>query len=180
MTVRAPAKRKSGKRAGTGSMAAGSAALKRIAGTKRSAPSRKALPAKKTTAKKAPPARKPVPVKKPVAPKVAAVKPAPAAAKPAAAASAAAPGVAAPAEPGGVAAPRTAPSSASVEERRKAATRKFFARLRSLEAIVGADLRKRGSVVLMQAVDQWYNEAISAGATDVSITNAAKVVISQL
>jgi hypothetical protein len=120
-----------------------------------------------------------VPVKKPVAPKVAAVKPAPAAAKPAAA-SAAAPGTAAPAKPGGAAAPRTAPSSASVEERRKAATRKFFARLRSLEAIVGADLRKRGSVVLMQAVDQWYNEAISAGATDVSITNAAKVVISQL
>jgi len=66
------------------------------------------------------------------------------------------------------------------EERRKAATRKFFARLRSLEAIVGADLRKRGSLVLMQAVDQWYSEAVSATATDVSITNAAKAVIGHL
>ena len=63
---------------------------------------------------------------------------------------------------------------------RRAATRKFFARLRSLEAIIGADLRKRGSVVLMQAVDQWYSEAINANATDVSITNAAKAVIAQL
>ncbi|HEX4110935.1 MAG TPA: hypothetical protein VH020_00230 [Stellaceae bacterium] len=66
------------------------------------------------------------------------------------------------------------------EERRKAATRKFFARLRSLEAIVGADLRKRGSLVLMQAVDQWYSEAVSATATDVTITNAAKAVIGHL
>jgi hypothetical protein len=88
-----------------------------------------------------------------------------------------------------VAPPRPAPAPAartaavagqSPEERRKAATRKFFARLRSLEAIVGADLRKRGSLVLMQAVDQWYSEAISATATDVTITNAAKAVISQL
>jgi len=60
------------------------------------------------------------------------------------------------------------------------AARRFFARLRSLEAIVGADLRKRGSVVLMQAVDQWYSEAASNTATDVSITNAAKAVIAQL
>lgn len=76
---------------------------------------------------------------------------------------------------------KAAPSSPQqTEERRKAATRKFFARLRSLEAIVGADLRKRGSLVLMQAVDQWYSEAVSATATDVSITNAAKVVIGHL
>ena len=66
------------------------------------------------------------------------------------------------------------------EERRKAATRKLFARIRSLEAILGADLRKRGSLLLSQAVDQWYAEATSATATDVSITNAARAVISQL
>ena len=66
------------------------------------------------------------------------------------------------------------------EERRKAATRKLFARLRSLEAIIGADLRKRGSLLLSQAVDQWYAEAISATATDVSITNAARAVISHI
>lgn len=66
------------------------------------------------------------------------------------------------------------------EERRKAATRKLFARIRSIEAILGADLRKRGSLLLSQAVDQWYAEAISATATDVSITNAARTVISQL
>ena len=66
------------------------------------------------------------------------------------------------------------------EERRKAATRKLFARLRSLEAIVGADLRKRGSLLLSQAVDQWYAEAISATASDVTITNAARAVIQQL
>jgi len=66
------------------------------------------------------------------------------------------------------------------EERRKAATRKLFARLRSLEAIIGADLRKRGSLLLSQAVDQWYAEAISATANDVTITNAARAVISQL
>jgi hypothetical protein len=66
------------------------------------------------------------------------------------------------------------------EERRKAATRKLFARIRSLEAILGADLRKRGSLLLSQAVDQWYAEATSTTATDVSITNAARTVISQL
>jgi len=66
------------------------------------------------------------------------------------------------------------------EERRKAATRKLFARLRSLEAIIGADLRKRGSLLLSQAVDQCYAEAISATATDVSITNAARAVISHI
>jgi len=66
------------------------------------------------------------------------------------------------------------------EERRKAATRKLFARIRSLEAILGADLRKRGSLLLSQAVDQWYAEATSATATDVTITNAARAVISQL
>jgi len=66
------------------------------------------------------------------------------------------------------------------EERRKAATRKLFARIRSLEAILGADLRKRGSLLLSQAVDQWYAEATSATASDVSITNAARAVISQL
>ena len=71
-------------------------------------------------------------------------------------------------------------SAQSPDERRRLATRKFFARLRSLEAIVGADLRKRGSLVLMQAVDQWYSEAISATATDVTITNAAKAVITHL
>jgi hypothetical protein len=66
------------------------------------------------------------------------------------------------------------------EERRKAATRKLFARIRSLEAILGADLRKRGSLLLSQAVDQWYAEATSTTATDVSITNAARAVISLL
>lgn len=66
------------------------------------------------------------------------------------------------------------------EERRKAATRKLFARIRSLEAILGADLRKRGSLLLSQAVDQWYAEATSTTATDVSITNSARAVISQL
>ena len=70
-------------------------------------------------------------------------------------------------------------SAQQAEERRKAATRKLFARLRSLEAIVGADLRKRGSLLLSQAVDQWYAEAISATASDVTITNAARAVISQ-
>jgi len=71
-------------------------------------------------------------------------------------------------------------SAQQAEERRKAATRKLFARLRSLEAIVGADLRKRGSLLLSQAVDQWYAEAISATASDVTITNAARAVIAQL
>lgn len=73
-----------------------------------------------------------------------------------------------------------AATAQQAEERRKAATRKLFARIRSLEAILGADLRKRGSLLLSQAVDQWYAEATSATATDVSITNAARAVISQL
>jgi hypothetical protein len=94
------------------------------------------------------------------------------------------------APPGGNSQPRPAGSrpvspgqvatAAQAEERRKAATRKLFARIRSLEAIVGADLRKRGSLLLSQAVDQWYAEATSATASDVSITNAARAVISQL
>jgi hypothetical protein len=98
--------------------------------------------------------------------------------RPAASPMVAAPPRPAPAEPRATTASAVAPQQ--TEERRKAATRKFFARLRSLEAIVGADLRKRGSLVLMQAVDQWYSEAVSATATDVSITNAAKAVISHL
>ena len=76
--------------------------------------------------------------------------------------------------------PGQAATAQQAEERRKAATRKLFARIRSLEAIVGADLRKRGSLLLSQAVDQWYAEATSATASDVSITNAARAVISQL
>lgn len=76
--------------------------------------------------------------------------------------------------------PSALATAQQVEERRKAATRKLFARIRSLEAIVGADLRKRGSLLLSQAVDQWYAEATSATASDVSITNAARAVISQL
>src|SRR5262249_7373578 len=76
--------------------------------------------------------------------------------------------------------PNSAASAQQADERRKAATRKLFARIRSLEAIVGADLRKRGSLLLSQAVDQWYSEATSGTASDVSITNAARNVISQL
>lgn len=76
--------------------------------------------------------------------------------------------------------PGQAATAQQAEERRKAATRKLFARIRSLEAIVGADLRKRGSLLLSQAVDQWYAEATSATASDISITNAARAVISQL
>ncbi len=76
--------------------------------------------------------------------------------------------------------PGQAATAQQAEERRKAATRKLFARIRSLEAIVGADLRKRGSLLLSQAVDQWYAEATSGTASDVSITNAARAVISQL
>jgi hypothetical protein len=74
----------------------------------------------------------------------------------------------------------TVAAAQQADERRKAATRKLFARIRSLEAIVGADLRKRGSLLLSQAVDQWYAEATSGTASDVSITNAARSVISQL
>jgi endonuclease III len=84
------------------------------------------------------------------------------------------------AKPAGSDAASRLASAQQAEERRKAATRKLFARLRSLEAIVGADLRKRGSLLLSQAVDQWYAEAISATASDVTITNAARAVISQL
>jgi hypothetical protein len=85
-----------------------------------------------------------------------------------------------PTAPGRPLSPGQVATAAQAEERRKAATRKLFARIRSLEAIVGADLRKRGSLLLSQAVDQWYAEATSATASDVSITNAARAVISQL
>lgn len=163
MKLRDRAMEKSGGKAGTRAMAAASAAPKRIAATKKSAPAKKTA-AKKTAAKK-PAARKPAPAAKQAAPKpVQAVPP---------------PGMA-PAKPAVSAAARPAAAAGSADERRKAVTRKFFARLRSLEAIIGADLRKRGSVVLMQAVDQWYKEAISTTATDVSITNAAKAVITHL
>ena len=165
MKLRDRAMEKSGGKAGTRAMAAAATAQKRIAATKKSAPAKKPA-AKKTAPAKKPAAKKPAPTAKPAAPKPAAqaVPPRPAA-----------PGV-------GAAPPRPAVAAAagSAEERRKAVTRKFFARLRSLEAIIGADLRKRGSVVLMQAVDQWYKEAISTTATDVSITNAAKAVIAHL
>ena len=151
----------------------------------------------KTAAKKKP--AKPA-VKKPAAASKSASKPIPAK-KPAAAAAAtagavartAAPAVPMPPQRPGAAAAPAAPKAGArpmsvgqvataqqAEERRKAATRKLFARIRSLEAIVGADLRKRGSLLLSQAVDQWYAEATSATATDVSITNAARAVISQL
>jgi hypothetical protein len=143
------------------------AATKRIAATKKVA----AAPKKAAPEKKAPPraVAKPMPAKP--AP-IAAAKPAPAVmaagAKPAAK----------PAKP--VAAQGQALTAQQAEERRKAATRKLFARLRSLEAIVGADLRKRGSLLLSQAVDQWYAEAISATASDVTITTAARAVIAHL
>jgi hypothetical protein len=167
MKPRDQATGRSGRKAGIRARAASAAAPKRIAADKRSGPSRKASPPKKAAAKKAAPAKKPPAPKKPVA----APKPAPVAAKPAPGATVA--GQAAPKAPGAAAGP-------SAEERRRAATRKLFARIRSLEAIIGADLRKRGSVVLMQAVDQWYNETIGANATEVTITNAAKAVIAQL
>ena len=150
MKLRDRAMDKSGGKAGTRAMAAAATAQKRIAATKKSAP-----------------AKKPAPAAKPVAPKPAAAQAVPPR----------------PGAPGASAAPprpAVAAAAGSAEERRKAVTRKFFARLRSLEAIIGADLRKRGSVVLMQAVDQWYKEAISTTATDVSITNAAKAVIAHL
>lgn len=185
MKLRHRATGKNGGKAGT--MAMASAAPKRIAAAKKStAPARKAPAAK---AKPAPSKKTPAPAKKPAA---AAKKPAIPAKKPVPPPSAGAPRLATPitggppgAKPAAPAKPaaamaRPAGSAQSLDERRKAATRKFFARLRSLEAIVGADLRKRGSLVLMQAVDQWYSEAISATATDVSITNAAKAVIAHL
>jgi hypothetical protein len=164
----------------------------RVAGkkalAKRMVLAKKTAPARKPEAKKAAPAPKPSVTKskssvaKPVAP----AKPIPTAGKPQIVAKA--PVTAKPvvvAKPSPVSTPtavaKSGPSTPQqTEERRKAATRKFFARLRSLEAIVGADLRKRGSLVLMQAVDQWYSEAVSATASDVSITNAAKAVIGHL
>jgi hypothetical protein len=152
-------------------MAMASAAPKRMAPAKKSAPKKKkpAAPAKKAS----PAAKKPAPAKKPAA--------APAAMVPRLATPLPAGGQAAKPPPQPAARPAAAASAASsADEKRRAATRRFFARLRSLEAIIGADLRKRGSVVLMQAVDQWYSEAISATATDVSITNAAKAVIAHL
>lgn len=171
MKRRKKAAGKSAGKAGRGHMAMASAAPKRMAAAKKSAPKKKKpAPAKKAAAKK--PAPAPTPAKKPapVAPRLATPIPSGGqAARPAAP------------PPRPAAAPlRPAAAVPTAEERRKAATRKFFARLRSLEAIVGADLRKRGSLVLMQAVDQWYNEAISLNATDVSITNAAKAVIAHL
>lgn len=65
------------------------------------------------------------------------------------------------------------------EERRQAATRRLFARLLSLEAILAADLRKRGKLPLSQAVDQWYAEAANPAATDASIVNAARAVVAR-
>lgn len=153
----------------------------------------KAAPKKKAAAKKAaPPPKKVAALKKPATPLPLPPRPgmpmrplpgqlarpigpaAPLGAKPAAK-PAARPAVARPGE-----SPARQALAQQAEERRKAATRKLFARLRSLEAIIGADLRKRGSLLLSQAVDQWYAEAISATATDVSITNAARAVISHI
>jgi arylsulfatase A-like enzyme len=175
MTRREQANGTSGGKARPKRMATAAAAPKRMATAKKSAPQKKkpAVPAKKamsTIAKKPP-----TPAKKPAA--IPAAKPAPAAPRPATPLPAAAPAAKPPPQP---AARPAAAASSSVDEKRRAATRRFFARLRSLEAIIGADLRKRGSLVLMQAVDQWYSEAISATATDVSITNAAKAVIAHL
>lgn len=130
--------------------------------------------------KKVAPAKKPSVVMamatKPASPAVAA-KPAP---QLATAVVAARPVAAKPQAPKPAMTPGQQATAQQADERRKAATRKLFARIRSLEAILGADLRKRGSLLLSQAVDQWYAEATSATATDVSITNAARAVISQL
>lgn len=152
------------------------AMAKRMVLAKKTAPAKKAAPTPKPSATKAKAAIKTIAAAKPVptAGKPQIVSKGPTTAKPVPAA-----------KPSPMAAPpmvaKSGPSTpAQSEERRKAATRKFFARLRSLEAIVGADLRKRGSLVLMQAVDQWYSEAVSATATDISITNAAKAVIGHL
>jgi len=182
MSLRGKAMEKSGGKAGVRRMAMAASAAKRMAPVKKAvakkpSPAKKPAAAKKSVpAKKAAPAKKPTAVAKPMAapPRLATAlptggqppKPPPPAAKPA---------------PAAAVAPRpVAVSTQSVDKRRKAATRRFFARLRSLEAIVGADLRKRGSLVLMQAVDQWYSEAISATATEQSIANAAKAVIAHL
>ena len=195
MTSRDRAAGSKGRSQGSGKTAS---AAKGIAATKKLAPVKKPAAKKATTLKKMPPPSKkveakkaaivpPKPAPKPVpvprsrrqgrhsagaagcAPAAAIAKPAAAPPRPATVAKA----------PGQDAASRLA-SAQQAEERRKAATRKLFARLRSLEAIVGADLRKRGSLLLSQAVDQWYAEAISATASDVTITNAARAVISQL
>jgi len=146
---------------------------------KKAAPKKKAgKPAPKKAVKKASkPARKPAvsSAPAPVRPVVAAP-----AGRPVQLASTAGNSQPRPAAAGRPLSPGQVATAAQAEERRKAATRKLFARIRSLEAIVGADLRKRGSLLLSQAVDQWYAEATSATASDVSITNAARAVISQL
>jgi len=153
------------------------AMAKRMVLAKKTAPaSKKAAPTPKPSATKGKAAVKTIAKPVPTAGKPQVVSKPAMAAKPASAAKPS-PMSAAPAAAMAKAGPSTPQQS---EERRKAATRKFFARLRSLEAIVGADLRKRGSLVLMQAVDQWYSEAVSATATDISITNAAKAVIGHL
>ena len=170
----------------TASAAKGIAATKKLAPVKKPAkpPTLKKIssPLKKVEAKQPVPppktAQKPVPA--PVAKTVAAPPVKPAAPPVAVIAKPAAPPRPATAKPPGSDAAARLASAQQAEERRKAATRKLFARLRSLEAIVGADLRKRGSLLLSQAVDQWYAEAISASASDVTITNAARAVIAQL
>jgi len=182
MTSRDRAAGSKGRSQGSGRAAKGIAATRKVAPVKspaKAAASAKKVsaPIKKIEAKKTvippKPVAKPVPapVAKTAAPPVVAAVAKAAVAPPRPAAVAKAPGL--------DAAARLA-TAQQAEERRKAATRKLFARLRSLEAIVGADLRKRGSLLLSQAVDQWYAEAISATASDVTITNAARVVISQL
>jgi hypothetical protein len=183
MKRRKQAARTSGGRAGTTPMAMASAAPKRMATAKKSAPKKVAKKPAPAAKKAGAAAKKPAPVKKPAAPVAKPVPAAPRLATPLpTAGGAAVKPQAAPARPAVVPAPArpASPGALSADEKRRQATRKFFARLRSLEAIVGADLRKRGSLVLMQAVDQWYSEAISATATDVSITNAAKAVITHL
>ena len=175
MKLRDQALAKSGSKAGAKRVAlAASAAPKRISPNKKSAPKK---PAPKKAAAKKPAAKKAAPVKKPAAAKP---MPAPPAAGPRLATPLSSSGQPMGAAPKPAAAPPRPAGGQSAEDRRRAATRKFFARLRSLEAIVGADLRKRGSVVLMQAVDQWYKEAISETATDDSIRSAAKAVIAHL
>ena len=146
---------------------------------KKAAPKKKAgKPAPKWAAKKA--TRKPAPARKPAASTVPAPVSAAPAGRPVPLATPAGNSAPRPAAAGRPLSPGQVATAAQAEERRKAATRKLFARIRSLEAIVGADLRKRGSLLLSQAVDQWYAEATSATASDVSITNAARAVISQL
>ncbi|HUH83058.1 MAG TPA: hypothetical protein VLX85_00520 [Stellaceae bacterium] len=170
MKLRERATQRRGGKTGVRPMAMASSAPKRSVAAKKSAkkPAKKPSLAKKAAKKPAPAAKsiapaKPVPVAVAAAPRLATPLPA-------------GPPTAAPKPP-----PRPPAAGAPAEvERRRAMTRRFFARLRSLEAIVGADLRKRGSVVLMQAVDQWYSEAASNTATEVSITTAAKAVIAQL